>query len=509
MYKYIEMENFKLSEMKTLCKTEDKNLAAAKVYLTKYFIPLTSGQHVVFHDNEYSVVEESVVRRVYFNRMDKRITAFYFKEFDGIRTIDCELNKPVFYGNKINLCPRLLHQGPRPKSFSKATNDGVKLMLNLVRDILASGNTDMYNFLLKWFACVCQGKKNQSILYFKSIEGVGKSTFTDFFRFKVIGPHLSLMTGSEPVKSRFNSALAGKLLVIFEELENFGTNEWKAISSRLKRWATGSTYDIEKKGMDSYTITNINNYIVNCNVDSLKDADGRRYCIPDISTHRKGDSKYWTHVYTSCNNKDVGEAFFYYLLDIDTTGFDSQNFPSSVNKSDSFADRMPMVYRFIKDEFILKHYSINCKVNELYGNFEDYCDKDHTFNAPAIKKTVFCRFLRDVNIDFRKTNGHNRYVFDEKDLLVTARKHKWIHELDEYVEEIVADDATIEFQGHFGGVLNHNRTPKTHTEEGTKVKQPKKLTKMSKEKKKVSTSHKSKDFNFTDLEFDEIVVDFT
>ena len=69
---------------------------------------------------------------------------------------------------------------------------------------------------------------------------------TEFLKKFVIGLDLLLETGSEPLKSHFNGILAGKLLVVFEELENFSVNEWTAISSRLKRYITSSTYTIEE-----------------------------------------------------------------------------------------------------------------------------------------------------------------------------------------------------------------------------------------------------------------------
>ena len=41
-------------------------------------------------------------------------------------------------------------------------------------------------------------------------------------------------TGSEPLRNKFNSILAGKLFVQFSDLEAFG-HDWQTVSSKLKR----------------------------------------------------------------------------------------------------------------------------------------------------------------------------------------------------------------------------------------------------------------------------------
>ena len=100
------------------------------------------------------------------------------------------------------------------------------MMLNYLKEIWATDNKPQYEFIIKWLAKMARGGNNQSVLYLKSDEGIGKSTFTDFFRKYVIGPKLCMQSGSQPLISRFNKTLFCKLLVIFEELENFSTNQW-------------------------------------------------------------------------------------------------------------------------------------------------------------------------------------------------------------------------------------------------------------------------------------------
>ena len=107
-------------------------------------------------------------------------------------------------------------------------------------------------FYKLWMSNMARGNKNQSVLYLKGEEGIGKSTFTDFLVKYVIGQRLSLKSGSQPLISNFNSILFCKLLVVYEELENFGTTQWQTVSTRIKRDITSDTCHYESKGVDSF-----------------------------------------------------------------------------------------------------------------------------------------------------------------------------------------------------------------------------------------------------------------
>ena len=132
-----------------------------------------------------------------------------------------------------------------------------------------------------------KGFKNRAILYLRGGQGIGKSTLFEFIEKFVVGYDLALKSGSEPLISRFNAILGGKLFVYFEELETFNVGQWMAVSSRLKRDSTSDTIVLEDKHTKAYTTNNMNNYAILSNNDAIKDDDGRRYFILDIATHRQ------------------------------------------------------------------------------------------------------------------------------------------------------------------------------------------------------------------------------
>ena len=144
-------------------------------------------------------------------------------------------------------------------------------MLNHIKEVLCSSNDDAYNFLLKWLSNMIKGNRNFSALYLKGPQGLGKSTPIEFISDWVLSRPLCHQGGSGPFKSRFNGELSGKLMVMFEELENFSSSDWMAISCVLKRQITSNAIMIERKGQDAREEINLNNYILLSNNDAIKD----------------------------------------------------------------------------------------------------------------------------------------------------------------------------------------------------------------------------------------------
>ena len=154
---------------------------------------------------------------------------------------------------------------------------------------------DVQTHLHKWISNLCKGNKNDCALVLKTLsKGVGKSTLPQMLSKHILGPKLCLETGSEPLKSRFNNILGGKLLVSFEELETFSQAEWAAVESVLKRQITSDRIVLQAKGQDSFESKNINNYILLSNPD-VYDSD-RRMFVLDVQTHYKGNREYWSNI---------------------------------------------------------------------------------------------------------------------------------------------------------------------------------------------------------------------
>ena len=420
------MEEFSLAQVQLY------NLTDAQNYISKYFVPLQSGSHAVYMNGKFVIMEGRLVKSTFFNRMSNEINDWYFKKYLTLRTITYELNKEMLYENKLNLCPKVKHTFQPYEEFSDEIKSQVDVMLNYIYEVLANKVQSHYDFLLKWLSNMFKGNKNNSALYLKGEQGIGKSTLFVFIRDYVIGNDLCCETGSEPIKSRFNGILAGKLLVCFEELETFSINEWIAISSRLKRYITSNKMTVENKNQDAYEANNINNYVILSNNDAIKDDDGRRYFILDLSNEKKKDSAFWDKVY-KCFNDEVGNAFFSKLMEINTDNFNPQDFPITQNKLDAFAKRLEPHEHFIKREYILRKRNIYCRVDDFNKEFKAFCSDNGFKNCYG--KIVLGQKLNELGIKYSLHNGLNYYKVKLEKLNEIAEDRHWIHELDEFVEE--------------------------------------------------------------------------
>ena len=272
-------------------------------------------------------------------------------------------------------------------------------------------------------------------------QGYGKSTLFEFIRHHVLGNSLCYKSGSEPLLSKNNAILAGKLLIYFEELETFTTGQWMGVSSRLKKMATSTSMTYEDKYVKPYEARNINSYVVLSNNDAIKDDDGRRYFILDVSGHREiiigskneiENTEYWDNVY-ACFNDEVGHAFYCYLMEqIDIKGFKPQRFPMTNNKISSFAKRLESHENFIKHHYVLQKLGIKASVQELYDEYVDFCKKEQ---RTPFKKIEFGSKLKELGIEYYKSNGNNKYQVSSEFLHELATTRHWIHEIDDFCEE--------------------------------------------------------------------------
>lgn len=427
------MSNFELKKLKELSAD---SINDTKKYIAEYFIPLSTGDHAFKKNGKYEIKKQEEMSKVYINRFPKQFKSWYLCEHDNILTPVYKINKPTLYDDKLNLCSQLPAVKPY-SSLPKHDRKYAEVFLGYMKEVICSNNEAIYSHLLKWTANMCKGNKNNSCLVLKTeAQGVGKSTYPQMIISHVLPKDLTIETGSQCLKSNFNSILGGKLFVSFEELETFSTGEWMAVGSKLKRQITSNMITLESKGCNPYDAENINNYCLLSNHD-ISD-DGRRFFCLDISTHKQGDLSeanklYWKNIYDNCFTDSVGYALYCYFREVDTTDFNPQDFPETKSKMASIAKRLNNVCKFIKYQFVLNKASIDHTVDELLEEYTCYC---MSLNIRPLGKIGMNEKLKEIGINYvvKKINKklYNKYIVSNKELLQIATKNKWIHELDEF-----------------------------------------------------------------------------
>ena len=410
-----------------------KNIKECTDYVSKYFFPLKSGGHLYLENNKFIFYDDKNVKSIFFKRMPIDVNKWYFENNLTLYNTISHINKPRIEGTNINMCEGLLHKNYKKYSeYSKEVKEGVDLLLSYIKEVICSFQDTSYEYLLKWISNVCKGNKNDSIIYMKSLEGVGKSTIWEFITDNVLGKKICIKSNADPLKTPYNKILLGMLFVVFEELPTFSVSEWNAISSKLKDLTTSKTCIYSDKFEKQFEAENISNYVINTNVDAIKDSHGRRIFMPPISTKRINDHVYFGNIRNKCFNNNIGEAFYSYMMEINTENFNAQkDMPETRNKLNAIASRLDSIYLFLKENYILKRKGIKAKTSILYSQYKQYCLMNE---RKPIGKHEFFNKLHEINIDYKKTDGFHKFIVQYSELQEIANKFKWIHETDEYTE---------------------------------------------------------------------------
>ena len=136
------MKNFSLKKVQDLKPSEQLK---AQAYISKYFIPLSSGMHAFFNDGKFELIDHNTVKRTYFDRMPKFLSDYYFKQNIDIRTVEYEFGKPELHDDKLNLCPKMKHTIQSYKTFSSDSRDKVDIMLHYIMEVLCSNNQSHFD----------------------------------------------------------------------------------------------------------------------------------------------------------------------------------------------------------------------------------------------------------------------------------------------------------------------------------------------------------------------------
>ena len=448
----METENFSFTKLKTIYEREPeinikdkiyrKVSEETKKYILKYFYICTNGDYYFWHAsiNQFDIHNEKTLNTVYLNTFPSEVKKWFISENTARYNIVCDTHKSLIDGDSINMYKGIMH----PKickydTVNKETKKKIELFLSYILEVICGDDKNVFNYVIKWMSNMIKGNKNDTVLYLKGEEGIGKSTMTDFLHNHVLGKNICSKSArnSDALRGSFNKILCGQLLVVFEELPNFSEKEWEGISSILKDLVTNDVTHYADKYEKAVKCRNINNYIINTNVDAIKHSEGRRYFILPISSKRKGDLTYCGELKKECFNDKVGEAFYYYLLDIDTKNFYAQDMPETKNKLDAIVDRLDLVFKFIKDEYILRKKSINCLLKSLFDAYIEYCT---VHDRKPITKIKFSNKLSEINIQSKKSHGQVKYDVSLEELNAIAHKNKWMHFTDEQEEDNTDED---------------------------------------------------------------------
>ena len=312
----------------------------------------------------------------------------------------------------------------------------IKFINTHLYEVLSGGNVDMYQYFLNFIAFSFKGVKVRTCIYLQSEERTGKGIYMNFLR-QCIGDRYFSTSSNETI-AQFTHPLQGRTLVNFDELPESGNN--RAIQDKLKSLITEPYFDCRAMYSQGYTQKNTFNCIIttNNNAIRLSASNNERYPCADVSTHRKGDLKYFKKLSDTMNKKNVSIAYYKYMLNVyeENKNFNFDTKPETESRTTKMCQSMPLLMKYIKNKYLLNGYGIDDKISHFVDAYNSSNKKD------VDKLTIGKELKKHLDISSVVKKNTRRYIISHSDLLEKFKSKNWFLEEFDIIEN--AEDESEE-----------------------------------------------------------------
>lgn len=265
---------------------------------------------------------------------------------------------------------------------------------------LCGNDTKFHKFFLMWLAHIIQKPwdKTRVCIVIKSIQGVGKNLFTNFFGNMLLGKkyYIPIVNMREAV-GRFNNTLENKIFVNLNEVELKDTIDSQGL---LKAYITDDLFQLERKNIDRICIANHMNFIATTNKDTpfaIEYSDRRFACVETKSPALTDEEiQFFTKFF---KDKDVAYSFYQFLLnyELPTTRLEKLR-PETEYYNDCKIVVASPVLKYLANEMeqsLLKpEYFITYE--SLYSRYRDYITQYYHTDKKIINLSSFKLKLKDI-----------------------------------------------------------------------------------------------------------------
>lgn len=190
---------------------------------------------------------------------------------------------------------------------------GCGLILAHIKDIIASGNEEIFHWIVSWLAQAVQQPYNKpgTCVVLQGDQGVGKSMLGDYLS-RIYGKHYVSVSQPRHIQGNFNAHLQHCAFLNAEEAFWGGDKKSTGV---LKDLITSKTMAIEKKGVDVVEGENHLRVLMTTNSDWAIPADfgERRFSVIFVSSAMKGNTKYFELLADEMNTTGPADLLGYLL----------------------------------------------------------------------------------------------------------------------------------------------------------------------------------------------------
>ena len=209
------------------------------------------------------------------------------------------------------------------------------LMQRHLFQVICSGRSDLYNYLINWLAYAVQHLSEPIgvAVAFRGAQGAGKGIVARTLG-KIFGKHFAHIANGDQLTGRFNAAVAMSCMVFLDEALWAGDKRGEGV---LKALITEPRLQLEAKFRDPIMVDNRLRIIVASNEDWCVPAGigDRRWFVLDVANTYAGTEHrdYWAALYNEVHSGGA-EAMFHDLLKINLAGFDVRAVPPTAAKAE-------------------------------------------------------------------------------------------------------------------------------------------------------------------------------
>lgn len=248
---------------------------------------------------------------------------------------------------------------------------------------MCEGDIDLFHWTKAWFAHIVQKpwEKPGVALVLKGKKGVGKNVIFEAMR-RLMPNNYRLASNSRYLVGNFNSHLENLLLFVADEAFWGGDTASNGI---LKGLITDDRLEIERKGIDSYSVKSCVRVAILGNEDWLvpSSEDERRYAIFNMGEGRKQDRKFFTQL--TNDMKEGGARYLFHVLkNFDLTPYDVGSAPKTEGLHDQKIRSLNAEKQWwfeclangsISDSSSAANWPEEMLLEELKGSMYQYCDR--------------------------------------------------------------------------------------------------------------------------------------
>jgi hypothetical protein len=373
-----------------LASTEESILKLIKASIAN--VLRGTGRFIMNEGNGIDICKESEFLSICKNtrvpslcteKRDVYLYEFIMKHISHLVYEDMEYTPGLVPSHTLNL-----FRGYRGREVDEIDHN-IEVILDHLREIQCNGDTDIYNYLIKWLAYIIQkpAKPNTAILMIGN-HGVGKTIFWEFFIRSIIGNRNTYVCSTlDEITSRFNSHIANKRFLLVSECKGSSKHD----HDKLKRVITDSTLSIEKKGIESYELASVHCVAITSNHRDhhFIDKDDRRFVVVECSNDKR-DAEYFDTLASVM--EDYSNDFYTYLYRMDLSDFRPSNIPMSNIKNDIIESNIHPVQQFLT-EYVWNDWRVGSLV---YKDYLEWCREGNIASVPANKFKIHSGFMIDT-----------------------------------------------------------------------------------------------------------------